>query len=222
MNTIQILLIDHKNTIKPPLESSLTSIQSASFSVDFIGAKDAEKHLRENARIYDVLLMGEKVPQAAIIRIAKLVKSHGWAGHVILLTRQSEFRISPALQKAGVDDLLNVAEINTPVFGWTFLSTLNYSGAKRKAEDLDVIRDHLLDINDSLTAIASKMSRPVSRMRAAVGSTDGGDKKRELNRAFARNLDEISDRLGELVSVSRRLAREARVITKILAEKAST
>jgi CheY-like chemotaxis protein len=222
MTTIQILLIDDKTTIKPPLEHSLTSIESASFHVDFLLARDSERYLRASRKMYDVILLGEKLSESMIVKLARLLRKKGSAAHIILLTRNTDEEISPRLRRAGIDDLLNVAEINTPIFGWTFLSTLSYADSRKGAEGFLALQKRLHTIHDSMKHVSNGMRAPIRLLRALLSKMKGQeltDRARKTVLSMDKAVGGIDRGLEEMLELRERLERETKLFNKILTER---
>jgi|WetSurMetagenome_2_1015567.scaffolds.fasta_scaffold116943_1 hypothetical protein len=217
MNTIHILLIENTSSIKPQLDRSLRTIENESFKIEEAKPRNAEESFRNAKKSFEVVLFGEKIPPATILRLTKKFRRKNTGLNVIMFTRQSEARISPKLQRAGVDDILNVVEINTPVFGWTFLSTLQHTGMKKKAEEFEMIRERLAQVNQLLEDITDEMTKPIGNLRTAMKAVNG--KRPAISKIIEENIMLMEDHLSELHEIREQLDKESKIINKFLAVK---
>ena len=134
-----------------------------------------------------------------------------------MLTRQSEAVVSSRLKNAGVDDMLNVLEISTPVFGWTFLSLLQHTGMKKKAAEYETIQARLRHVNEALEEITKKMNAPIGVIRSAVKTLNGHQK--HVTTLLNENVTLMEQQLHELLEIRQKLGKETKVINKYLAVK---
>jgi DNA-binding NtrC family response regulator len=217
MNTIHLLLIENTLSIKPQLEHSLRTIENESFKIEEAKPRNAEKVFRSAKKSIDVILFGEKIPAATILRLTKKFRRKNSGLNVIIFTRQSEAHISTKFQRAGVDDILNVMEINTPVFGWTFISTLQHTGMKKKAEEFETIRERLAQVNRQLEDITGEMTKPIGNLRTATKAING--KRPAISKILEENIMLMEDHLSELHEIREQLDKESKIINKFLAVK---
>ena len=217
MNTTHILLIENSASIKALLEESLRSIKTESFRIEGCRTKDAEEIYRNSKKSIELVLFGEKIAASQILRLTQFFRRQNHHLHVIMLTRQSEAVVSSRLKNAGVDDMLNVLEISTPVFGWTFLSLLQHTGMKKKAAEYETIQARLRHVNEALEEITKKMNAPIGVIRSAVKTLNGHQK--HVTTLLNENVTLMEQQLHELLEIRQKLGKETKVINKYLAVK---
>ncbi len=220
METIRILLVDSKNSAKALLEKQLLHADGIKSTVSVVGVKGAGNLLAGGSEAWDVVLFGETLPPTAIAQLAKSFRRRGFTMPIFILTRESEARVSRTLRKAGVDDVLNLAEIDTPLFSWTFMSTLKQSQVQRKAKEFDAIRERLRNAHRSLAGISHEMNNPLSVMRLAVYHLKNPkltkSKRDTFTRILADNLRKMESTITDLKEVRQQLGEDTSVLTRMI------
>jgi signal transduction histidine kinase len=172
-----------------------------------------------NEERWHVILFGENTPQANIIQLTKLFRLHGYTIPILMLTKQSEARVPRSLKKLGVDDMLNVAEIGTPLFSWTFMSTLKHAELRKKAEEFDVIRGRLQSADESLANITHEINNPLGVIKLALYHLENPNleshKKEIFFKLLVANIEKVDIQMKELREVRRRLGDDTTTLAKI-------
>ena len=139
---------------------------------------------------------------------------------ILMLTKQSEARVPRNLRKAGVDDMLNIAEIDTPLFSWTFMSILKQAEIQKKAEEFDVIKNRLQTVNRSLAFITHEINNPLGVIRLALYHLENPNlakkKKKTFFKLLADNVKKVDAQMEKLQEVRTQLGEDASILTKIL------
>jgi len=217
MDAIKVLLIDKTDSTKNALENTPFGMSTPELEVTLVSARNGHgtNDLLDVAA--DVILLGESISRKKVIEQSGKLRARGFACPILLLTRQSEARLAPAFQQAGVDDLLNIAEIGTPLFSWTFTSTLRQINERRKASEYDYLRDRLSAIKRSLSTLMHDLNNPLSVIRLAVyhlEHTKPTKKRRDLyNSLLVENVGKIEERLKDLYHIRRLLTIERKIKT---------
>ena len=223
MNKVHVLLIENTPVLKPSLERNLKSIENARFAIESVDVRMAQVSFHFAKHPTDVVLLGDKIPAGTALRLAKAYRSQGHAGHVIALTRQSEARVSPSMRRAGIDDILNVMEVDTPVFGWTFMSALQSVGNRKKAEEYEEIQNRLKLVNNALEHFAQNMTGSLLGLHdvSLQLSKNGHSKVKPgaLRQQLADTVAGMDQYLAELLDIRSRLGKETKAINKALAIK---
>lgn len=220
MDRLRILLIDNSEGTHKLLQDQLHKIHSARFDVDLVNSKLEDPAAPAKAMTCDAVLFGEHVSGPTVARLTKHLRSSGVNAPVVVLTRQSEAHVNASLRKAGVDDMLNVADIDSPVFGWTFLSTLKHVGIRRKAQEFDSLQLRLQQVNDALTHITHELSTPIGTIRSVIDRAEHGSlsskNKAAVLHALAENVNKVDEQLKELMHIRQRLGETTKVVNKAL------
>ena len=223
MQTIHVLLVDSKDAVKKLLEQELLNAESMKFVVTLVSAATAKNsHDRLNEDI-DVIFIGEKTSPSAASTLGRTLRSRYPKAAIFMLTKESEARLSRKLDEAGIDDMLNIAEMRTPLFAWTFTSVLEHAEAKKKVKDYDVLRHRLKHLDTSLGDVMHKISNPLSVIRLSCYHLENPnltkDKRELFFKLMMENVKKIDAYMNELRAVRRRLGEDANIITKILSLK---
>lgn len=221
---MHVLLVDSTSALRHSLERQLSKAGDIKFHITHITLKHVEETFRESNETWDVILFGERIEHDRIGELTKILRSGGCTVPVLMLTRQSEARVPRALREAGVDDTVNTAEIPTPVFSWTFMSTLRQAEVRKKAEEFDVIRTRLEEVSHSLASIAHEINNPLSVIHLALHQlkkTDLPEVKKDLFfRLLADNVEKLDGQMKLLHNIRRQLGEDTDILTKIISAKA--
>ena len=225
METIRILLVDSKNSVKSLLEKQLLHTHSIKFTVSLIGVSGAGHLIAGGGKVWDVVLIGENIGPAGVAQLARLFRARGFTMPLLQLTRESEARVSRTLRKAGIDDMLNVAEIDTPLFSWSFMSTLKQAQILRKAEEFDAIKNRLQTANRSLAFIIHEINNPLGVIRLALYHLQNPklpkNKRKTFSRILSENIKKVDVQVAELHDLRHRLGEDTSILTKMLLSKSA-
>lgn len=215
MDPIKILLIDKTASTKNALEKSPVGRSSAPLEVTLLRSRNGNGSGDPLEVSADVILLGESMSKRKVIEHSGKLRARGFACPILLLTKQSEARLSPTFQRAGVDDFLNIAEIGTPLFSWTFTSTLRQINERRKASEYDYLRDRLSAIKRSLSSLMHDLNNPLSVIRLAVYHLENSKPsktRRDLYYSLMiENVERIEEKLKELYHIRRLLTIEKKI-----------
>ena len=225
MKSIRVLLIDTTTTQKQVLEQKLLNPDSVRFNVKLTAPKQAEELFKDIANQLDLILLGEKMSPALIVQTAKMIRSRNLTIPIFAMTKQSEARVPLNFQRAGVDDLLNVADIDSPLFSWTFVSTIEHVVLKKKAREYDSLHRRLRTFNESLAFVMHEINNPLSVIRLALYHLENpklAENKREtFIKLLVDNLERIESQMNELRLIRRDLSGEPQTRSKILTIKSA-
>jgi signal transduction histidine kinase len=209
MEMVHILLIDTSSTFKKLLEATSNGSESAQFDVTLIQPRGDVETLSEVSRKADAIVFGEKLPTSTVVQFSRSVRERGVRAPILVLTKQSEAGVPRNYQKAGVDDMFNVAEMKTPLFSWTFMSTLRNAETKKKAKEFDTLQDRLKSANQTLAFITHEINNPLSVIRLALyhlqGDAASKGRRDALFQMLSENVDKVNKQLDQLRSVRRLL-----------------
>ena len=224
MQTVRVLLVDTKDTVKNLLEHELLNAEMMKFVVTLFSVREAKKQIHHIQHDYDVVFLGEKLSASVIVDLARSLRGKNLKIPLFVLTKLSEAKPSKDFEHAGVDDLLNVAEMRTPLFAWTFQSLLEQVEMRKKAKDYDVLRNRLKHIDEALGELMHKINNPLSVVRLTLYHLEKPDLSKDKREVFIKlmidSVKKIDAHINELRSIHRQLGEDTTIITKILAMKA--
>ena len=223
METIRILLIDSCDTFKTVIEASSMMADSPNFEVTIIEPRKDPAAVGTVGEDVGAIVFGEKVSSSTVVQYSRTLRSRGMQAPILVLTRQSEAGVPRNYQRAGVDDMLNAADINTPLFSWTFTSTLRQAAIKKKAKEFDALKGRLTSANQSLAFITHEINNPLSVIRLALYHLEAPDltgaRRAVLLRMVADNIEKMNAQLDQLRTV-RRFLRDGSPARPVEASKA--
>ncbi len=224
MQTVRVLLVDTRDTVKKLLEGSLLNAESMKFVVTLLNTKAAKSTIDNIGREYDVVFFGEKTPHKVVQNLTLLFRASGIKAPILLLTKQSEAKLPEELERAGVDDMMNIAEMTTPLFVWSFQSILEQSDVRKKLKDYDVLRFRLKHIDESLGDLMHKINNPLSVIRLTLYHLENpnlpGDKRESFFKILVEHVKKIDSHMDELRTIRKQLGKDANILSKILSMKA--
>jgi signal transduction histidine kinase len=217
MEAIKVLLIDNSVSTKEALDRAPLGKSSTELEVTLLPARNGNGSADRAMPGADVVLIGEKISRKKVIEWAGKMRAMGYGCPILLLTRQSEARLPSAMHEAGIDDMLNIADISTPLFSWTFTSTIRQIIERRKASEYDYLRDRLNAIKRSLSTLMHELNTPLSAIRLAIYHLEHSNPpraKRDLyHTLMVENVERIEEKLRDLYHIRRLLTIERKVET---------
>jgi signal transduction histidine kinase len=209
MEMVHILLIDTSATFKKLLEATSIGSESVHFDVAVLEPHGDVATIGEASRKADVIVFGEKLSSSTVVQFSRSVRELGVRVPILVLTKQSEAGVPRNYQRAGVDDMFNVADMKTPLFSWTFMSTLRNAETKKKAKEFDTLQDRLKSANQTLAFITHEINNPLSVIRLALYHLQVDDaskgRREALFQMLSENVDKVNRQLDQLRSVRRLL-----------------
>lgn len=219
MKSIRILLIDSTAARKNLLEKRLGVSEPVKFVVQAVSARQAHSVYEDLGDQFDIVLFGEKIPPGTVTQLTKLIRSHTMIAPIFVFTNLAEAPLPRRFKAAGVDDMLSVAEIDTPIFSWSFISTVEQAVLRKKAKEYDVLHRRLHTIGDSLRFIIHEINNPLSVIRLAMYHLENPELSRTKRETFFKlllqNIEKVDARIRDLYTVRRQLGGEA-IATKIM------
>jgi signal transduction histidine kinase len=220
MKLLRVFLIDTTQLRLEVLRRRLSSVDSIKAVVPAVVGGDVAGIYRDVMGRIDAIVFGESVSTKAILQFTQMFQSHGIIVPIFILRKQSEAQVPRKLQKAGVDDVLNIFEIDTPLFSWTFVSAVEHALLKRKAKEFDGLYSRLKTTSDSLANMIHAVNTPLSIVRLAIYHLEdpalAADKRETFLRILLNSLQKIDQHMKELSSIRRLLNGEQFASSNIL------
>lgn len=225
MRFLRIFLIENSAASADIIKRKLSRMETIRFSVTDSVVKDAAETFRDAAGQIDIILFGEHVKPLKVVELAKMFRSHNAITPIFILTNVSEARVGKRYRNAGVDDTLNISEIETPLFPWTFTSTVEHAVLRKKAKEYDVLTGRLGRINESLANFVHDMNNPISVIRLAMYHLDNPELPQEKRETFLKilvsNVEKLDLQMQDLRNIRRQLNDKNSQSVKILSLKHS-
>ena len=220
MKLLRVLLINSAAPQKDLLRYKLLSSDAIKLAITDAGIKNAETTFIESKARLDVILFGDKIPATVVVKLTKIFRGFDTIIPVFILSKQSEAQVPRNYRKVGVDDVINIAEIETPLFSWTFMSAVEHAILKKKAREYDVIHKRLMHTNESLANLMHDINNPLSVIRLTMYHLEDlllpADKKGMFLKLLVSSFEKIDAHMKELRAIRRQLNGERISSAKIL------
>ena len=213
MKTVRILLVDNTPALKQLMEQQLRDVDSMNVSIDRISTRDTGAIENVRKQTWDMVVFSDKIPSVTVARVSKSLNGTAAAAHTVVLTTQSEARVPKSLKKAGIVEMLNLADVRSPLFRWTFTSMLKKAEVRKKSENFDVLCSQIQKANNHLGTIVNSCTDPLGTIRTtleAINMPELPEEKREfLLELLKDNVDKIGAQVEQLHKVQSELTAEA-------------
>jgi nitrogen-specific signal transduction histidine kinase len=223
MESLYIAVVEPTELRTELMESQLSSALGEKTILQRISLKEFENSLMTIQPIYDLVLIGEKNTSSKSSHIAKLLRRNNYSMPILLLTIQSEAKLSHTQSVSGIDDVLNIAEITLPTFSWTLTSVLKKSELQKKAEEFDELRHELIDFNTQLSEITHEINNPLGVIRLALFQIQnklGSDANFiKYIQMINDNTSKIESQIKQLREVREKMRTNQNILGKILSIK---
>jgi len=220
VKTFRILLLDSTDDVRLLLERQIQGSGSPKFDVYGPGLKFDPDDPDLTGQKWDTVLFGQNIPAATISQLTKLIRGQLPSIPVLMLTKQSEASVPASLKKCGVDDVLNLAEISTPLFSWVLESTLEQIKAVKKVSEFDTIIDRLQKVDEHLALLQHELNNPLGVIKLAIYHLENPalpeKKKDDFFRLLVQSVDKIEAQIGNLNEIRKQLGHSPSILPNIL------
>jgi len=220
MKFLRVFLIDTTQLRLEVLRRRLSSVESIKVVVPVVVSGNVEGTYRDVMGQVDAIVFSDSVSSKAILQLTQMFRSHGIIIPIFILQKQSEAQVPRKLRKIGVDDVLNIYEIDTPLFSWTFVSAVEHALLKRKAKEFDGLNRRLKFTSESLANMIHAVNTPLSIVRLAMYHLEDpalpSDKRETFLRILVNGLQKIDLHMKELYAIRRHLNGEQTASPNVL------
>jgi signal transduction histidine kinase len=209
MKTLQLFLVDTTDEHHKVLGKRLQNPDSIRFVVRFSSVREAESSYRDVAGQIDIVIVGAGISPASVVQLAKMFRSYNPAVPIFVLTKSGERRVPRSYEAAGVDGTLDAGDMGTPLFVWSFISTIEQVVLKKKAKEYDALYERLRSVNASLSTFAHDLNNPLSVIRLALYHLENPElttqKRGMFFKLLVENLERIDAHMKTLAAIRRQL-----------------
>lgn len=209
MKTLQLFLVDATDEHHKLLGKRLQNPDSIRFAVTLSGAKEAESTYRDVVGQVDIVMFGAGILPSAVVQLTKMFRSYNPAVPVFVLTKNGERKVPRSFAAVGVDAALDAGDMGTPLFVWSFISTVEQVVLKKKAKEYDALHERLRSVNSSLATFAHDINNPLSVIRLALYHLENPELPKEKRDTFFKllleNLTRIEAQMKTLAVIRRQL-----------------
>jgi signal transduction histidine kinase len=219
MKTLQLFLVDATDEHHKLLGKRLQNPDSIRFAVTLSGAKEAESAYRDSVGQVDIIIIGAGITPGTVVSLTKMFRSYNPAVPVFVLSRNGERKVPRLFAAVGVDGTLDAGDMGTPLFVWSFISTVEQVVLKKKAKEYDALHERLRSANSALATFVHDINNPLSVIRLALYhlETPGLPKQKRdtFFKLLLENLERIDSHMKSLALIRRQLGgkKPAKVLT---------
>ena len=198
---ITILLVEDNKDFAKLVQVYLQRFDAERFEVTWKENRDdAMAFLRDNPGV-DVILMDYFLPGKTGLEIAREIATAYERIPIVFLTVNRDFNLALEVMKVGAAEYLVKDEISSPVLPRTILSVLEKARLRDRLLDLEISRQRLRTIRETLSGVAGdfeiplrEMGRLTDALRAQTAETLPGN----YIGMIGDNLKRIVDKLDRL------------------------
>jgi len=209
MKTLQLFLVDATDEHHKLLGKRLQNPDAIRFAVTFSRAKEAEERYRDVAGQVDIVIVGIGIPPASVVRLTKMVRSYNPAVPVFVLMKNGDRKVPRSYAAVGVDGTLDAGDMGTPLFVWSFISTIEQVVLTKKAKEYDALYERLRSLNSSLSTFVHDLNNPLSVIRLALYHLENpglpSQKRETFFKLLVENLSRIETSMKALSLIRRQL-----------------
>ena len=207
METMRVLAIGTSPKFKALLEAAPVASEATKFEVTALAPRTKRAALEAAGKTVEAIVFGEHVPSPTVVRFSRVFRSRGITAPIVVLTWETGNGVPENYRRAGVDDMLNVAEVNSPLFSWAFMSAVRFSETENKLREFNSLRSRLKDANEILAMIAHEINNPLIVIRLALFHLENPEMTKSRRIALFRMLSENVDRVDTQVEQLRQVRR---------------
>jgi len=161
---IKILLVEDNRDFAKLVGVYLQRFEADRFEVVWKeNHTDAMAYLREDPHV-DVALMDYFLPGKTGLEIARDISTSYPHIPIVFLTVNRDFDLALEVMKLGVAEFLVKEEISSPVLPKTILTVIEKQGLKDRLMQLEISRQRLRTIRETLNSIVGDFEVPLHRM----------------------------------------------------------
>lgn len=223
METITVLLIDKSQETFRRVRDRLSESPHEKFMVDLVTPGECEKRLLSDGFLYDVVLFGEQIPEVQAVRLGRQIRRQGRTMPLIMFTKIRDAEVSAKLARAGFDDMLNLAELRSPLFSWTFMSLVKQAEVRKKAHEFEEIRYTLQVLSKELAAITYDINNLLHVLRLFTYNLEhlahDHAKRADYINMLNSNITKVEAQIQRLMEIRQRIGEEEAILSKVLSAR---
>ncbi len=200
-NKICILLIEDNKDFSKLVQVYLQRYEKDKFHVIWKENRaDAVAELESNKTL-DIILMDYFLPGKNGLEITKEMVERKINIPIIFLTVNKDFELALEVMKLGVEEYLVKEEISSPVLPKTVLNVIEKHRMKNQLTSLEISRQRLHAINETLSSVLKEFEDPLKEMKRAADDVKQifpGDNQKNYVKIIEDNVNRIIGKLDKL------------------------
>ncbi len=220
MKIVRVLFVSGPRDSKDLFDPGQYQGETIRIQVTHTTADQAEDVFDDIHDNLDIILFSGSLQTARVVQFTRYFRERKSSIPVFLLVTEDQTKLSRALKRAGVDDVLCKADIDSPLFAWTFTSTVEHATMRKKALEYDVLHGKLVEFKKGFGKMVHDINSPLSVIRLALYHIDNSELTQEKKDSYLRllidNIRKVEARIGEFQTLKRHLDGDRATRTRIL------
>ena len=153
---------------------------------------------------FDIILMDYFLPGKNGLEITRELKGRKIGIPIVFLTVNKDFDLAVDVMKLGVEDYLVKEEISSPVLPKTVLSVIEKNKLQEQLQQLEVSRQRLKAVHDTLRTMVKDFETPLWEMRSLsqeFKELQNPDSLKNYVKIIDENVNRIIAKLEKLLSL---------------------
>lgn len=223
METTTVLIVEPTELPFDTIQVQFKKALKNNVLIDNIHYSQINNFVKNKIPIYDLILIGELIDIPDTINTSKTLRQNSFYMPIILLTQVQDSKLTIQQIEAGIDDYLNIYELESETFAWSITSLIQKSEIKQKAEEFEAIRGKIINLYTELARITHQINNPLGVMRLAIfqlqKKVDNDESLLKYIQMISDNIDKIETQIIDLRKVREEMHREQTILRKILSIK---
>jgi len=197
---IRILLIEDNKDFAKLVQVYLQRYERDLFDVTWKENYEDAADVFDGDRHFDVILMDYFLPGKNGLEITKELIARKVTTPIVFLTVNTDFEVALDVMKLGVADYLVKEEISSPVLPMAVLGVLEKKRLRDQLVGIEVSRQRLKAIHDTLSGIFKDFDEPLADMAATSVRLRqvGGEAQKNYMKIIEDNIRRMMDKLEKL------------------------
>ncbi len=220
MKIFRVFYVDSTEAPKHFFGKNFRTPEFIRFTVTRANPAEAKASFKDCLGQVDLVVFGSSLRTGSVVRLAKDFRSLNLAIPIFVISNGGRTPLPDVYKRAGVDDLIDADEIGTPLFTWSFVSSIDHVVLKKKAKGFDVLHNRLHSAKSSLGSLVHEINNPLSVIRLTLYHLESGRLSPQRREVFMKllldNLERIELLMKDFSVIYRRLDGQRSVRAKIL------
>lgn len=200
----RILLVEDNKDFAKLVQVYLQRFDKGKFEIVWKENYDDAIAILHDDKNFDIILMDYFLPGKNGLEITRELKGRKIGIPIVFLTVNKDFDLAVDVMKLGVEDYLVKEEISSPVLPKTVLSVIEKNKLQEQLQQLEVSRQRLKAVHDTLRTMVKDFETPLWEMRSLsqeFKELQNPDSLKNYVKIIDENVNRIIAKLEKLLSL---------------------
>jgi phosphoserine phosphatase RsbU/P len=200
----RILLVEDNKDFAKLVQVYLQRFDKGKFEIVWKENYDDAIAILNDDKNFDIILMDYFLPGKNGLEITRELKGRKIGIPIVFLTVNKDFDLAVDVMKLGVEDYLVKEEISSPVLPKTVLSVIEKNKLQEQLQQLEVSRQRLKAVHDTLRTMVNDFETPLFEMRSLsqeFKELHNADSLKNYVKIIDENVNRIIAKLEKLLSL---------------------